>query len=136
MFSIRPKSIQPVADARLCTFLHTAIEIVEMLTQMLERKAKDKDAFHLLGGQVSRQTLAPKRSHLCRAIVERQIDSFKRRRTAPPTQSRGGLTQVVADRPADACKHWLEQHPKRLGKWRLGGPSEHDEVVAQPQQGP
>jgi len=48
------------APTRCGEFGYTACKIGEMLPQLVECKG----LFHRMGGQVSRQTLAPQRGHL------------------------------------------------------------------------
>jgi len=72
-------------------FPNTAIKVVEMLTQLLKRKAQYKDAFDRVHRQVACQALAANRGESVGVFVQNRFERVERRWTAPGGQRRSAL---------------------------------------------
>ncbi len=117
-------------------FPHAAFDVVEIVAHLLERECQRKDALGGVFRQVPREALAPDRGKGISVGVEGCLRRVERRWVATERQRLGAVPQILGDRLCDARERRAEPRLEGVGQRHGAGTPDHDEVVAQPQQGP
>jgi hypothetical protein len=118
--------IKAVADANP----RTIVAVMAILAELVERETEGVDAADRFGGQRAEGSLLAEGGDLVAIGAERCVEIFEWRRPAARCECRRQAAQPSAARGCETIERRLQPGADRVGEGGDGGPSQHDQVVA------
>src|SRR5581483_7081717 len=110
------------------------MHLLEMLADLLQRKAERIEAFGRLAGHAADQAVAADRAELLGVLMEDGLDLAEIGRSLPRTQRVGARAKEIARDLGDAPDLRLQARLRLRRQLAADRAAEDDDVVAQPER--